>query len=439
MTVSAAQVAYSARMERKDTEDDTPITGAEFKKAFSKFQESWKEFQTKNDQRISEVEKKGVSDVVLTEHVDRINASITEQQEALDKFIAEQKRVPIGNDKDKKELTEIEKKHVELFDSYIRGSLINEGEIKASQKAYLEEKAMSVGDATMGGFVTPIEHSYEMDRLVTEISPIRGIAQVQQISTGLFQKPFNLTGTASGWVSETGARPQTANPVLDELSFPTHELYAMPAATQTLLDDSAINVEEWLAGEVRTEFAKQEGAAFVNGSGVGQPKGFLSYPTVEEDATDWSWGKLGYFATGTASGFSANEADDLIDLVYLLKAEYRSNARWTMNRKTQGAVRKIKDAEGNYLWQPALIAGQPAVLLGYGITEAEDMPDITVDNSYPVAFGDFRRGYLVVDRIGVRVLRDPFSSKPYVLFYTTKRVGGGVQNFEAIKLLKIED
>ena len=208
----------------------------------------------------------------------------------------------------------------------------------------------------------------------------------------------------------------------------------MPAATSTLLDDSAINIDEWLAQEVETAFAEQESAAFINGDGINKPSGFLTAPTVDEAI--WSWGNLGYVPTGADGTLAPTDGSDvLIDTIYALKAGYRQNANFVMNRKTQAELRKLKDADGNYLWQAPAGAGQKAMLMGFPLVEAEDMPDIA-SNSLSIAFGDFRRGYLVVDRLGVRVLRDPYSAKPYVLFYTTKRVGGGVQDFDAIKLVK---
>ncbi len=225
-----------------------------------------------------------------------------------------------------------------------------------------------------------------------------------------------------------------ASPVLAELSFPAMELYAMPAATATLLEDSAVNIDEWIAQEVEQVFAQQEGAAFVNGEGAAQPKGFLKYTTVAN--ASWEWAKIGYVATGEAGAFPDEDPSDvLIDLVYALKAGYRQNGSFVMNRKTQSAIRKFKDESGGYLWQPPSGADGRATLMSFPVVEAEDMPDVAA-NSYSVAFGDFNRGYLVVDRQGVRVLRDPYSAKPYILFYTTKRVGGGVQDFDAIKLLK---
>jgi HK97 family phage major capsid protein len=212
------------------------------------------------------------------------------------------------------------------------------------------------------------------------------------------------------------------------------ELYAMPAATQVLLDDAQVDTEAWLASEVQTVFAEQESTAFVTGNGTNKPKGFLSYTNVADGS--FSWGNIGYVATGVSAGFAAsNPADNLLDLAYAPKQAYRANGSWVMNRKTESTIRKFKDTTRNYIWQPGTVAGAPATLFGYPVVESEDMPDIAA-NSYSVAFGDFARGYLIVDRAGIRVLRDPFTAKPYILFYTTKRVGGGVQNFEAIKLLK---
>lgn len=210
----------------------------------------------------------------------------------------------------------------------------------------------------------------------------------------------------------------------------------MPAATSSLLDDSAVNIDEWLAEEVRIAFAEQEGTAFVSGDGTNKPKGFLDYTTVANDS--WTWGNIGFIATGAAGAFPATDPGDvLIDLIYAVKSGYRANAHFVMNRATQSVIRKMKDGDGTYLWQPSANPGESPRLLGFPVAESEDMPDIAA-GSASLAFGDFQRGYLIVDRVGIRVLRDPYSAKPYVLFYTTKRVGGGVQDFEAIKFLKFD-
>ncbi|MCB1459268.1 MAG: phage major capsid protein, partial [Nitratireductor sp.] len=283
-------------------------------------------------------------------------------------------------------------------------------------------------------YLVPDETATEIGRRLAAISPMRSISDVRMVSSSVYKKPFAVSGPATGWVAETDIRPQTGSPSLAELQFPTMELYAMPAATQSLLEDSAIDLDAWIAGEVEIAFAEQESAAFINGDGVNKPRGFLDYPVTDEAI--WSWGNLGYMPTGISGGFQATDASDtLIETIYALKAGYRQNANWVMNRKTQAEIRKLKDADGNYLWQPPAAAGERAMLMGFPLVEAEDMPDIAA-NSLSIAFGDFSRGYLVVDRTGVRVLRDPYSAKPYVLFYTTKRVGGGVQDFDAIKLIR---
>jgi HK97 family phage major capsid protein len=263
---------------------------------------------------------------------------------------------------------------------------------------------------------------------------MREIATVRTVGAGVFMKPVSTAGVASGWVAETAARPETDPATLALLQFPSADLYASPAATQSLLDDALIDLDEWLAAEVEDAFAAQETQAFVNGDGVNKPKGFLNYPIVADASA--VWGQLGYVASGAGGAFPpTSPTDRLIDLVYAPRAQFRPNGRFVMNRKTVSAVRKFKDADGNYIWQPAQRAGETASLLGYRVTEIETMPDIAA-NSAAIAFGDFQRGYLIVDRAGVRVLRDPYSAKPYVLFYTTKRVGGGVQNFDAIKVMR---
>lgn len=298
----------------------------------------------------------------------------------------------------------------------------------------LELKALNTQSSADGGYL--IHPEYEqgpIEKLLLNVVPMRRLATVRPVSTMLFKKPFSERGTGGGWVGESAARPETTTPVLTELEFPTRELYAMPAASQGMLDDMP-DMEGWLAEEVQDKFAELEGLAWVAGSGVNEPRGFLSYDKVEN--ASWVNKKIGYVATGANGAFHATlPADVFYDVTYGCKPQVRSNGAWMMNRRTEAAVRKIKDTTGQYLWQQNLQLGSPPQLCGYPTNEVEEMPNIAAD-SYSVAFGDWKRGYLITDRIGVRVLRDPFSSKPHVLFYTTKRVGGGVQNFEAIKLVK---
>ena len=375
---------------------------------------AFEEFKRTNDGRIAELEKRGLADVVTEEKIGRLNAAIDGAKAAMDRVALERSRPALEAGR-----PEAGDEYKESFAAYVKRG---------------EEKALSIGSNPDGGYLVPSETENEITRRLTAVSPIRAIASVRAVSSSVYKKPVSLTGPATGWVAETGARTETGSPTIDALDFPTAELYAMPAATAAFLDDAAVDVGAWLAEEVNAAFAEQETAAFVSGNGTNKPKGFLAETQVAEGS--WAWDKIGYLATGVSGAWPVDDpSDKLIDLVYTLKAGYRQNASWVMNRKTQGAVRKFKDADGNYLWQPGVAAGAKATLLGFELVEAENMPDIGAAAT-PVAFGDFRRGYLVVDRTGVNVLRDPYTAKPYVLFYTTKRVGGGVQDFDAIKLLK---
>lgn len=302
-----------------------------------------------------------------------------------------------------------------------------------SQMAALELKALSAGSPTDGGYISPPDLDRRIEKRLQESSPMRQIATVRTTGATIFRRIFSTTAAGAGWAAETAGRPQGATPTLSMIEATTFELFANLAATQTLLDDAYVDVEEWIASECEEAFSGQERAVFVNGDGVGKPKGFLAYPVVA-DASQ-GWGQLGYLATGVAGGFPTTApVEKLIDLIFAPKAIYRQNARFVMNRRTLAAVRKLKDQNNAYIWRPADAAGDSTVL-GYPVTEIEDMPNIATD-TMAIAFGDFQRGYLIVDRAGVRVLRDPYSAKPYVLFYVTKRVGGAVQNFDAIKLLK---
>jgi HK97 family phage major capsid protein len=397
----------------------------EIKEAFGEFLRAFESFKEANDERFAELEKRS-SDVVTEEKVERINQSLAAQKRTLDELMLSAARPALGGEtKSANDRQQRERKAA--FDAYVRKG-------DAAGFHSLEVKALSAGSNPDGGYVVPLEIEQTIDRVLAKVSPIRALATVRQIGSNVYRKPIATTEASTGWVAETDARPQTGTPTLAALDFPAMELYAMPAATQTLLDDAQVDIEQWLASEVQIVFAEQEGAAFIAGNGTTQPKGILSYTAVADGS--WSWGNLGYVASGAAGAFaSSNPSDELLDLAYAPKQAYRANASWVMNRKTESTIRKFKDSTGNYIWQPSVAAGQPATVFGFPVAVAEDMPDIAA-NSYAIAFGDFARGYLVVDRVGIRVLRDPYSAKPYVLFYTTKRVGGGVQNFEAIKLMK---
>jgi len=394
----------------------------DLKDAFGEFMTTFEAFKETNDEKLAQLEGRMGADTVTSDKVDRISHALDEQKRALDNLTLKKIRPVLGRDG-----RAMPSEHKSAFDAYMRSG--DDRQLRA-----LDTKAMSYGSGQDGGYLVPAETETEIGKRLSALSPIRSIASVRQVSSAVLKKPFSVSGPAVGWVAETAARPQTDTATLAELQFPTMELYAMPAATASLLEDAVVDLDQWISSEVEAAFAEQEGAAFISGDGTAKPKGFLNYATVAE--ANWAWGKIGYTVTGVAGELpAASPSDILIDTVYSLKAGYRQNANWVMNRKTQATIRKLKDADGNYLWQPPSAVGQRALLMGFPLVEAEDMPDID-DDATPLAFGDFGRGYLVVDRAGVRVLRDPYSAKPYVLFYTTKRVGGGVQDFDAIKLLK---
>lgn len=297
--------------------------------------------------------------------------------------------------------------------------------------------AMETGSNPDGGYLVPRTVEREISRIARDATPMRSLARVVTTDTSSYTKCVSLNGPTATWVGEKEARNQSPGMKLSELEFPVWELQAMPAVTQTLLDDAFADVAAELSLEIATAFSEMEDTSFVLGDGIKKPKGFLAYPKVADAA--WAWGKLGYRASGVAAALfdeTHNGVDALYDLYYSLKAPYRANASWVMNSSTANTVSKLKDENENYLWQPSIQLGQPATLLGRPVVIDENMPATEAD-AFPIAFGDFERGYLIVDRIGVRVLRDPYSTKPYVLFYTTKRVGGGVQDYAAIKLLKI--
>jgi HK97 family phage major capsid protein len=324
----------------------------------------------------------------------------------------------------------------------IDGSAPASLEVKGFVDGYLrhgrvaELKSISGAVPGDGGYAVPREIDALIAAQLKKISPIRSIAQVVQTGSAGYRKLITNSGTASGWVSETAARPMTNTPSFTEIAPPSGELYANPAASQAMLDDAGFDLETWLANEIAMEFARAEGAAFVNGSGTNQPKGFLGAPTAATNDTTRAFGTLQFVASGNATAFDTAPELKLIDLVHSLKAGHRQGASWVMNSATLAVVRKLKASDGSFLWQPGLMEGQPNRLLGYPVVEAEDMPDVAA-GAFPIAFGNFRAGYLIAERSATSILRDPFTNKPFVHFYATKRIGGQVLDSDAIKLLKI--
>lgn len=309
------------------------------------------------------------------------------------------------------------------FDGYVRSGTT------------VELKAFTGTTGDSGGFAVPREIDAAIGAVLRNVSPIRGIANVVTVGSAGYRKLVTTGGTPSGWASETAARPETATPSFVELAPPMGELYANPSASQAMLDDAAFDVEGWLASEIATEFGRAEGQAFVNGSGVNRPKGFLTNAISTAKDGVRPFGTLQYIPSGASGAFLNGGEDRLIELVQLLRAPYRQGACFVMNAATAARIRKLKTSDGQFLWAPGLAAGQPATLLGYPVVEAEDMPDVA-ENACAIAFGNFQAGYLITERAETAILRDPYSNKPFVTFYATRRVGGCVSDSEAIKLMK---
>ena len=410
----------------------------------------FEEFKKANDERLAQIEKKGSADVVTEAKLQKIEADLEKAQKIADEAVLASKRQSRIVTDERGEVIDLDRKAQEWasMNARRRGTVVGSfgaadmDGYKAAFDTFLrkgeevmgpdERKALSVGTDPDGGYVVNPDLSGRIVMKVFETSPMRAYASVQVISSDALEGLFDLNEASSGWVGETDSRAETNTPQLGKWRIPAHELYAKPKATQKLLDDASINMEAWLASKVAEKFARDEANAFVVGNGVNKPRGFLTFPSGTTLP-----GTIERFDTGVNGAFAAapNGGDVLINALYGLKQQYRANATWFMNRATLKLTRKLKDSDGAYLWSPGIAAGQPASLLGYPVASFEDMPDPATD-SLSIAVGDMREAYQIVDRLGIRTLRDPYSAKPYVEFYTTKRVGGDVVNFEALKLIE---
>jgi HK97 family phage major capsid protein len=371
---------------------------------------AFEEFKATNDAAV----KAKADDTVVQEKIGKINDTLSTLEAALNaanERIAQQSLAP-------GDMQPTNPEYVDAFKAHMR-----RGDVSA---------AMTVGTATEGGYLAPVEWDRTVTNKLKQISPIRANAQVIMISGNGFSRVYNDGVIGSGWVGETAARPATTTPGFTSLAFNTGEIYANPAITQQALDDVAIDLESWLANEVDGEFAIQENIAFLSGNGTNKPTGILNYVTGGANAATHPFGAI----TGaTVAGVAAVTTDEIIDLVYSLPSERNQNAKFFMNRSSLAKLRKLKDGQNNYIWQPTYVAGQPSTLQGYPVVEVPGMPNMAT-GLVSILFGDMEATYLVIDRVGIRVLRDPFTNKPYVHFYTTKRVGGGVQNPEYMRFIK---
>lgn len=381
---------------------------------------AWEEFKKVNDSRLAEIEKKGSADTLYTGQLDKINAALDEQKGRLDQLQTAMNRAPAGDGaKENKD-----EKHNAAFRDFIRKGIISP---EIAPNHFIEGKALSVQSDPDGGYLVSPEVSSKINKVIFETSPMRELASVQTISSDSLEIMDDVNSATAGWTSEIGAVNETNTPQIGKRSITVHEMYAQPKATQKLLDDASVDAEAWLAAKVADVMARLQNTAFISGSGVAQPRGILSY------TAGTSWGQIQQINSGSSGAVTA---DSLINLLYSLKSDYAKNATFLMNRSVVASVRLLKDSTNQYLWQPSMQAGQPDSLLAQPVVMASDMP-VASANSLSIALADFKTAYQIVDRQGITMLRDPFTDKPYVKFYSRTRVGGDVINFEAIKLLKL--
>lgn len=389
---------------------------------FGELAVAWEAFKTSHTAQLEEI-KSGKTDVLTTDKLDTINAALTELQTAVDDQAKIQAAAKLGN-------------------GGVIGDIQADPEYSAAFKAHMRrgdkapadiQAAMNKGTDADGGYLAPIEWDRTIGEKLKLISPMRAESRVITISVAGFKKYFGDRNVGSGWVGETASRPATSTPQIGVLDFTPGELYANPAITQQLLDDAAVDLEKWLGSEVDTEFARQEGIGFTSGDGVNKPYGVLTYVEGAANAARHPYGAIKVKNSGAVAALTG---DGLLDLMYDLPTQFAANAKFHMNRLSMGAARKLKDGQGNYLWQPSYASGQPQTLAGAPVVEHPDFPIVAAGN-VAALYGDMEATYLVVDRVGIRVLRDPFTNKPFVHFYTTKRVGGGVHNPEPMRALKV--
>lgn len=407
----------------------------------ARFNNTFEEFKNANDARLKELEK-GVNDPIQAEKVDRINNALTDVQAEITRIMekvaanelagsgasadlqaqARNFSKTVGQDVSAEDLG----KYASGLDTYMR--------VGNEHRRFSEVRnLMEVGSDPAGGYTVTPDMSGRIIKKIFETSPARQLFSVVSIGTDAIEGMIDRDDLDSGWVGEKQARPETGTPELGKWRIDVHEQYAMPKVTQKLLDDSGFDIEAWLSAKVADKFTRVENAATFSGDGVNKPRGILTYQTAATPDATRAWEVFEHIVSGATGTITNN--DFLINLVFALKAAYRANASWTMNRKTLGYVRTLKDGDGNYLWQPDFTQRQGGSLLGYGIVEAEDMPDIA-SNALSIGFGDFKSAYQIVDRMGIRVLRDPYTEKGFVKLYTTKRMGGAALDFDAAKFMK---
>lgn len=381
---------------------------------------AWEQFKAINDRRLMEVKTNGVADPLTEEQLKKVNHFIDGHKDKINLLETTTSR-PFSGDSGYYTNSGVENEYKKAFCQYVRKGI--EGDLPT-----LEGKALSVGSDPEGGYLVTPSMTQKIIQTIFETSPMRKLCAVEIIGSDTLEIIDDHDEAFAGWTSETASiTSDTATPVIAKKVIPVHELYAQPKATQKLVDDSSIDIEAWLSTKLADVFSRKENAAFVNGDGVGKPRGILTYPSGT------TWGKIEQINSGSSGAVTS---DSIIKLYYALKEDYATRSSFLMNRSTVQAVRLLKDTHNQYIWQPGLALGAPDTLLGVPAYQAADLP-VPAANSLSVVVADFARAYQIVDRIGIRVLRDPFTDKPFIKFYTTKRVGGDVVNFEAIKIMKL--
>lgn len=407
----------------------------EIKEILEKQKDAFAKFKKANDERLEALEAKGHTDPLLEEKVDKANAEITRLQDEMSELEKKLRRGPSGPGDG---AGEDQIAHKDAF--FGKTGFIRKGREDGLKE--LERKALNVTTPEDGGFAVPEEGDRTILALMKDLSPMRGVCKVITVGSPDYKRLVNVGGAGSGWVGEEDARPATDTPTLKQIAAVMGQIYANPQASQDSLDDIYYDVEGWLLGELAETFNEKEAAAFVSGNGVNKPKGFLDYAQASTADASRAFGTIQYVASGTSGAFktasaSVSPADDLITMIHAMKKALRAGASWMINSLTVAAIRKWKSyGTGEYIWSPGMQGGQPQSILGYPVVENEDMPDIGAGTT-PVAFGNWSRAYTIVDRMGVRMLRDPYTNKPFVGFYTTKRVGGMLEDSQAIKLIKL--
>jgi HK97 family phage major capsid protein len=404
----------------------------ELKKIIEAIGRTFEEFKADNDKRIKAVESKGYAPADTVEKVERINAeldkmtAIKAQLEALETKVARGEFQGGGESA----IDKVKAEHKAAFETWFRKG--GEAQLAAVKQLQVQAGLSTLSDPDGGYVITPAEFDTAIDRVALTMSAMRRLATVRTIGTDTYKKLVNQGGATSGWVAEKASRTETSTPVLREIAINMKEIYAEPGTTQIALDDAYMDLAAWLADEVSIEFTEEEGSAFINGNGVEKPHGIANYTMIADSA--YAWGKVGFVTSGHAT--LINNADKLMDVTLALKPIYLNGASFLMNRATAGKIRQLKNGEGDYLWRPGLEAGAPNILFGYPV-ELDDNIDNIGAGKFPVFFANFKRAYLILDRMGIRILRDPYTSKGNVLYYCTKRIGAGLVSFESIKCLKV--